>query len=42
VCERRKNFGRVKYFLYLSPQLEVIPHSEVDSIVVAKMAEDGK
>jgi len=38
VCERRKNFSRVKYFLYLSPQLEVIPQSEVDSIVAHEFA----
>ena len=38
VCVRRKNFGRVKYFLYLSPQLEVIPQSEVDSIVAHEFA----
>jgi hypothetical protein len=35
---RRKNFHRVKHFLYLSPQLEVIPQSETDSIVAHEFA----
>jgi hypothetical protein len=38
VSVRRENFRRVKHSLYLSPQLEVIPQSEVDSIVAHEFA----
>lgn len=38
VSVRRGNFRRIKHSLYLSPQLEVIPQSEVDSIVAHEFA----